>query len=340
MSAEPTKQITVLDRVVNTLNATQMQASIKQALPPNVALDKFTRATLTAIQQNPDILDCDRNSLYNAIVRCAQDGLLPDGKQAAIVAFNTKVRMRNDSGAMVEVWIKKAQHMPMVEGIIHTMALAGVPAYAASVYTNDEFEQWNDETGQHIRHRPTKMGQERGARIGAFAVGRVTKTAQVYVEAMDMNDLEVPKRATKQKDSQGNLLGPWRDTPDRMEQKSALHRLAKRIPSLALRDDDEFNDAPTDAEVQAIATKQTAATATASNPAPAPTPTGKQRSAALQSVVDAVGSDAGASAGSDEQPEPEKTATKPDETKGKTKPETKETKPAAPQGKPQGTEVF
>jgi len=299
------QQVAVLDTVVRTLQATQMQTIIEQALPPGVSKDKFTRATLTAIQQNPDILDCDRNSLYNAIARCAQDGLMPDGRQAAIVAFSTRAKVRDPStGKWGELWIKKAQHMPMVEGIIHLMAKADVFAYAASVYENDEFEQWNDEDGQHIKHRPAKMGQKRGARIGAFALGR-TKAGAIYVEAMDMEDLEVPKRATKQKDSQGNLIGPWRDVPDRMEQKSCLHRLAKRVPSLALRDDDEFNDEPTPLEAQATRMEpaQPAATPPAGKDGP-------RRSAALQAVVDAIGADpAGAAKPSDEQPKAAQEAT-------------------------------
>lgn len=216
--------------VANTIQADQMQKMIRQVLPKDVTADRFTRTTLTAIQNNPDLLvNTDRQSLYNAVVRCAEYGLMPDGKQAVIVKFWSR-----------ELNQFKAQAMPMVEGIIHIMGKAGVPAFAATVYENDEFEQWNDETGQHVRHKPVKLGKPRGARVGAFAAAK-TKDGWSYVEAMDMTDLEVPKRVTRQKDKDGNLIGPWRDTPDRMEQKSALHRLAKRVPSLALRDDEEFN---------------------------------------------------------------------------------------------------
>lgn len=268
------RAVVPMEIVVRTLQAPQMQGIIKQALPPNVTLDRFTRATLTAIQQNPSILEADRNSLYNAITRCAQDGLMPDGRQAAIVTFSTKVKTPKG-----DVWVKKAQHMPMVEGIIYQLAKSGISAYAVSVYENDEFEAWNDENGQHVKHRPTKLGATRGPRIGAYATGK-TKDGWVYVEVMDMDDLEVPKRATKQRDKDGNLTGPWKDTPDRMEQKSCLHRLAKRIPSAALRDDDEFNESPPSA---------TDVPAPPSTPAETPPPEQPKRSRALQAVIDAGG---------------------------------------------------
>ena len=322
------QQVAVIDVVCRTLQAPQMQGIIKQALPPGVTEDRFTRATLTALRQNPDILDCDRNSLYNAIVRCAQDGLMPDGKQAAIVKFNVNVAKRGQP----EQWVAKAQHMPMVEGIIHLLARAGVFAYAASVYENDTIQLWNDEDGQHVKHVPAKFGTDRGKRLGAFALGK-TKDGQVYVEAMDMNDLEVPKRATKQKDRNGNLIGPWRDVPDRMEQKSCLHRLAKRIPSAALREEDEFQEnaeaPPEKAATEQNAGSQPSPPSSAGSPSPE-APAEKKRGRALQAVIDAGGADPmPASDSSDEQPEPEK---KPAESEKKPPPA--ETKP------PAGSEVF
>lgn len=305
------QQLAPLDVISRTLQAQQMQEIIKQSLPPGVSQDRFTRATITAIRQNPDILDCDRNSLYNAVVRCAQDGLMPDGRQAAIVKFNTKVKT-----AEGEKWVAKAQHMPMVEGVIYLLAKAGVSAYAASVYANDTIELWNDENGQHVKHVPAKFGSPRGDRLGAFALGK-TKDGQVYVEAMTQEDLEVPRAATKQRDRNGNLTGPWRDVPDRMEQKSCLHRLAKRIPSAALRDEDEFRE---DAETPSETTVAGSSSPPPSAPAGSPSSSDKKRSSALQAVIDAGGADPVESAeSSDEQPEkPDNPAPEPSPKQAKT----------------------
>lgn len=319
------QQVAVIDVVTRTLQAPQMQGIIKQALPQGVSEERFTRATLTALRQNPDIFDCDRNSLYNAIVRCAQDGLMPDGRQAAIVKFRVNVAKRGQPAH----YIDKAQHMPMVEGVIHLLAKAGVFAYAASVYANDTIEMWNDENGQHVKHVPARFGTPRGERLGAFALGK-TKDGQVYVEAMDMNDLEVPKRATKQRDKDGNLTGPWKETPDRMEQKSCLHRLAKRIPSAALREDDEFREDAETLPATAVATPD----ASPGTPPPAsagsPAPDGRKRPRALQAVIDAGGADPAESAeSSDEQPE----TTAPERKKSET---TKE----RPDPPPADSEVF
>src|SRR5688572_32785537 len=60
----------------------QMQAQIQASLPPSVSLDRFTAVTISAINQNPELLSADRQSFYNAVVKAAQDGLLPDGNDA------------------------------------------------------------------------------------------------------------------------------------------------------------------------------------------------------------------------------------------------------------------
>src|ERR1700674_1657785 len=107
--------------VCRSIEDKDMQAKIKAVLPPSVSIDRFTRVTLTAIQNNPAVLDADRGSLYNACLESAKRGLLPDGKQAALVIFNTK---DGDN------WVKRVSLLPMVEGIIAEMAKAGVKSYA------------------------------------------------------------------------------------------------------------------------------------------------------------------------------------------------------------------
>jgi phage RecT family recombinase len=341
--------VTPFDRIRNTLRGEQMQLSLAPRLAAHrVSLDAFTEVAITAISQNPDLIDCDRNSLYNAVASCAKDGLLPDGKQAAIVAFNTRVKFRDENGRWQETWVKKAQHMPMVEGIIHTFGKYGVKAYAVSVYENDEYDTWNDEHGQHVKHKPVKLGKPRGERVGALAVAR-DSDGQVWVEAMDQNDLEAPRRATKQKDQQGNLIGPWRDTPDRMEQKSALHRLAKRVPKVSLADDAEFQEEP--APIAPITNGAglpagAADSSVVSNQA-AEKPARKPRSAALQAVVDAGGAESAPSAEpTEKQPEQEPAkpaeppkAAEPAKPAAAAQPE-KKPEPAKPAVQPQGKEVF
>lgn len=260
-----------MQMVVAGLTDERMQKSFKDVLPPNVTVDRFTKVTLTAIQASPEVLEADRQSLYQACVHAAARGLLPDKKEGALVVFNTKV----PDGS----WVKKVQFLPMPEGIIKEMAKAGVSAYAVSVYSKDELEIWNDDDGQHVRHKPVIFG-DRGERLGTFAAGK-TKEGRSYVEAMNMDDIARVRSRSKQKDKEGNPIGAWKTDTERMEQKSALHRLRKRIPMVGY----EFNDED-DSDVDLSQPTEAVVATQPAEPVPEPPPQ-KRRPRALQAVVDA-----------------------------------------------------
>lgn len=71
------------------------------ALPSHITPERFQRVVVTAVNLNPDLLRANRLSLLNACAKAASDGLLPDGREGALVIFG-----------------KDAVWMPMVSGII------------------------------------------------------------------------------------------------------------------------------------------------------------------------------------------------------------------------------
>lgn len=217
--------------------APEYQKQLASMLPREVPVDRFTTVVVTALQRNPELLQADRQSLYNSCVALASRGLLPDGKQAALVVFNTNVAARGKTPQ----WVKKVQDMAMVEGIIAELGKAGVPAYAVSVYENDKITIWNDDDGQHVKHDPVTFG-DRGKRVGAFAAGKMPN-GRTYVEAMNMEELERTALRSKQSREVNNQKvrgGTWVSDPERMEQKSCMHRLRRRVPlTVPLPDDTE-----------------------------------------------------------------------------------------------------
>src|SRR3546814_9174090 len=74
----------------------------------SIPVEKFHRVAVTAISSNPDLLNVDRTSLFGALMKAAQDGLLPDGREGAIVPFKGK-----------------ASWMPMVAGIMKKVRNSG-----------------------------------------------------------------------------------------------------------------------------------------------------------------------------------------------------------------------
>lgn len=260
------------------LESPDMRAKVEPLLPPGITFDRFTQTIIVALQHNPDLLSADRQSLYNAISRCAADGLMPDGKDGALVIFNVN---RAPKGQPPQ-WVKVVQWMPMVEGIIKQMGKAGIRCYAATVYDGEEFDIWYDDDGQHVVHRP-KPFVTQGAALGVYACAKVE--GRTYIEALNKEDIATIRASSKSGDS-----GPWLTWPDRMAQKSALHRLKKRVPILdagivaSLRDpeeDPEMASAPPAAEPIASAPSTEGAGPATAAPAPA-----KRRPRGLAALVD------------------------------------------------------
>ncbi len=254
-----TENVPAIRQFAAALQSEAMKEQISKLLPPDVSYDRFTRTTMVAINTNPDVLQADRQSLYNAISRAAADGLMPDGREAALVVYSEK-RGNN--------YVKAVRHMPMVEGIVKMMGKAGIKAYAASVYASDVIEVWNDDNGQHIKHKPEPF-KPRGEMVGVYAVA-TDKDGTTYVETLNLDEIDRIRASSKSGDK-----GPWAAWYDRMAQKSALHRIKKRVPIFSADIADSLRDPEEDTETPVEAPEASEA------PAPAP-----KRPRGLQAVVD------------------------------------------------------
>ena len=253
------------------LTSPEMTGHLQKLLPPNVSVDRFTRTTMVAIQNNPGVLEADRQSLYNAISRAAQDGLMPDGREAALIIHNVKT----GNG-----YTKMVRYGQMVEGVIKQLGKAGIMAYASSVYEADEIEIWGDENGQYVKHRPKVFGN-RGELIGVYATAKVGD--RTYVEAMNIDEIERVRAASRSGEN-----GPWKAWYDRMAQKSVLHRLKKRLPILDAVVSDSLRALDEEAEEAIIvAADPEMPSEPVQEPEPAPVEVvEKKRPRGLQAVVD------------------------------------------------------
>lgn len=186
----------------------KMRDTLQGSLPSDVSVDKFTSVVKTALNTNPDLLKADRQSLYNECVRAAQDGLLPDGREGALVVFGGKVK-----------W------MPMIGGLRKKAAKHGFDLIAQVVYENDEFEfQLGDEP--KILHVPVPLNQNSGPLVGAYAIATELKTGAKYREVMNKEEIEAVKGVSKSKDS-GPWAGAWYSE---MARKTVCRRLFKQLP--------------------------------------------------------------------------------------------------------------
>lgn len=213
--------------VADVILADDFKEKVAQALPPGVTVDRFVRTTLTALQQNPDVATPARlGSFYTAVIRCAQDGLLPDGREAAFVTFG-------DTTA----------YMPMIGGLRKVAAKHGIALTAYVVFEKDTFSYTLGFHPEVVHAPPLPLGSDRGEPTGAYAVA-TDGLGQRYVEVMSVADIEKIRGVSRARNS-----GPWKDHWGEMARKTVARRLFKQLALADLDDISARITAAADADV-------------------------------------------------------------------------------------------
>lgn len=218
----------------------ERRSEYEPALPAHITPERFQRVVVTAVNLNPDLLKADRRSLLNAAARAASDGLLPDGRDGALVIFNTKEKVGGQ-----ETWIKKVQWMPMVAGIIKKARQSGeISALGARIVYSKEIEEGRFthkvvDGVPKVDHDPILWG-ERGAKVLVYSFVRF-KDGSVDFEFLHADDVAKIRAVSKAK------FGPWFDWEEEMWKKTAIRRHAKRLPVSselfdAISQDDELTE--------------------------------------------------------------------------------------------------
>lgn len=208
-----------------------------KVLPAHISPQRFERVVWTAIAANPDLLAADRASLWTACVKAAQDGLLPDGREGALVTFYDRRRGR-----------LMAQWMPMITGIVkkalNSRCVASITCNV--VYEGEPFEVvlGDDERIMHQRDMDAP-GKRRPVAVYAIATLRDPELGQVLTEGngrpvrvrevMTWDQVEDVRAVSRAPDK-----GPWAQWTEEMARKTVIRRLLKRLPVGDVPEDETF----------------------------------------------------------------------------------------------------
>lgn len=199
----------------------EMKGELAKVLPPQIPVDRFIRTVVTTVNMTPELLEVDRKSLIMSCMKSAQDGLLCDGREAALVVYSCKDKATGG-------WVKKAQYMPMVGGMRKKLQENGklVHMLEAIVYENDYFE-YELGDNEKIIHRPT-LKKDKGEILAAYAIVQVKHEQGIafYREVMPVDEINKIRSCSKCPDS-----GPWKDWYTEKAKVAVFKRLYKRLPS-------------------------------------------------------------------------------------------------------------
>lgn len=197
----------------------------KNALPAHIPVARFERVVMTAIQNNLQLLDAPRRELFNACVKAAQDGLLPDGREGALVC-------RPGRNGVTVTW------QPMIAGIRKKVRNSGEIATwdVQAVYENDQFEyELGDEP--YIRHKPAL--KDRGELIAVYSVATL-KSGEKSRDVMSVEDVNrIRDRSDAWKAYKAGKIKstPWSTDYAEMAKKTLARRHSKVLPMSTDLDD-------------------------------------------------------------------------------------------------------
>lgn len=211
---EPKKQVTPLN-VIAKEAMEPIMTDLPNALPPTIPLQKFQAAFITAAVNNPTILQCTKGSILKALMKSANDGLLPDGQSSALVPH------KNHKTGLME-----ATYMPMAKGVIKKASEQG-EGYIITVecvHANDTFEC--DLADPQNTSHPFPGFINRGDVVGAYAIFADRNKVVIHREIMSRDDIDKARSVSKMK-KPGGIWDKWFTE---MCRKTVLHRGSKYVP--------------------------------------------------------------------------------------------------------------
>lgn len=189
-------------------------AGIKAMLPASENADRWW-ALAYEMTKRPELRDVAAKnpaSLINAIKKCADWGLVPDGDEC-----------------FINVYSGVAEAQPMYKGMIRRAVEAGAISHCVAdiIRAGDTVEEMIDRQGRILKHVRQPNGAKGRPMIGAYAIFWLPNGLMDY-ELFDAEDIERCREAARR--NKGGKDSPAYATfPGEMAKKSVLRRGLKRM---------------------------------------------------------------------------------------------------------------
>lgn len=216
------------------LDSDNVRAQIAKVLPKFITSERMARVALTAVLRSPDLISActhplGKASLLDALMRCSQVGLEPDGRLAHLIPF------WNSKGGFYAV-----QVIFDWKGLVTLAQRNGYDTvYPEMVCREDEFDAWVENGVRKILHR-INYKKPRGEPYLFYCVSM--RNGVLDYEIMTIEECDSIRGRSKAGDK-----GPWVSDTNEMRKKCPIRRISKRwelLPEIreALMADDDVID--------------------------------------------------------------------------------------------------
>lgn len=216
------------------------QERFSELLPKNIPSQKFVSIVKGALNNNPDLRTCTPKSVILACEKAASDGLVIDGREAALVVFKKRGKMENGQWGVVA---HEAQYIPMVAGMRRRIYNSGLVSVLETgiVYEGEiagGLFEYQAGTDARLIHRPMLTG-EPGEPVAVYSVvtmanGHKSIEVMRWSEVLRIARLQSKNVAyednAKKGIRKGDLVGVWAEHTHEMARKTVLRRHSKQLP--------------------------------------------------------------------------------------------------------------
>ena len=183
--------------------------------------DRFARIVVTALQKDPNLRQCSKESFIGAMMTCAQLDLEPNTPQqlAHLIPYRNKGKL-------------ECQFQPGYPGLMELAYRTGkVSAFHADVVYKTELEKglfkYSKGLNPNIEHEVDLLSNGReGELVAAYAVAAMKDGTRVF-RVVTKADIA---RAKNKSAGAGSSYSPWNTSPEAMWMKTAIKRLCAFLP--------------------------------------------------------------------------------------------------------------
>jgi recombination protein RecT len=198
------------------LAAPAYKEQIQQALPRGITAERMTRVVLTAINKTPALLECSKESLWEAVLNCASLGLFPDALgRAYLVPFKGQCQLIIGYKGLIDLAyrsdrIASIQLVIVREGDIFERKPLAMPPihHVIKEAVNDAFRVMT-----HV-----------------YSVVYLKGCENPSVDVMSKREVDEIKARSQ---SAGKATSPWKTDYEEMAKKTVFRRHAKVLPMSA-----------------------------------------------------------------------------------------------------------
>lgn len=195
---------------------------IAAVMPQEMSEKRLYQMYVSTINREPQLASCSVESVLSCFMRCTSLGLEPSNVNGLGMAYILPFGNKN-----MRTGQKEAMFVLGYRGMIALARRSGQlkSIHAQAVYQGDEFDYWEDETGQHFKFRATRGVPHTEATLtDVYVNAQLLPAGSVFVH-MTKEEVE----AVKRRSPAGNK-GPWRTDYEAMALKTVVRRSFKWLP--------------------------------------------------------------------------------------------------------------